>query len=280
VTEDALRDFRFDLSGVGIRLAALPAGIASFLESDWRLFTAERGPSPVLDLRVEATPVARFPGRFDPKAMRAEIAPDRARYELPEGSVEVDAQGEGRVVLGIVEGSRSYYALANLVRAALAWRMLSRGGALLHAAGILLRGRAFALAGPAGSGKSTWARLAEEAGASVLSDDLVLLDGHEGRIEALGAPFRSTHKGTVGPGRWPLAAILFPAHGSGAALTTVSGIEARARVLANLPFVAEGVARDRRVGETVDGLLAAVPTRVLTFGQDPEFIDTLESFRG
>ena len=279
MTDGALRDLEFDLSGVGVRLSDLPEEISSRLESSWHAFSAARVSSPVLDLRVEATRVERFSGRFDPKAMRAEISPERARYEMPEGRVEVDARGTGRVVVEIVGSSRPYYAFANLVRAALAWRMLSRGGALLHAAGIILRGRAFVLAGPAGSGKSTWARLAEEGGGSVLSDDLVLLDGQGDGIEALGAPFRSTHETTVGPGRWPLAAILFPAHGSEVALSPVSGIESRARVLANLPFVADGVAGDRRVTETIEGWVAAVPTRKLTFGRDTAFIETLESFR-
>jgi hypothetical protein len=156
--------------------------------------------------------------------------------------------------------------------------MLSRGGALFHAAGVVHRGRAFVLAGAAGSGKSTWARLAEEAGASVLSDDLVLLDGHGGGIEALGAPFRSTHRPTAGPGRWPLAAILFPAHGPTVSVAAVTGIEARARVLANLPFVVEGVGRDPRVSETIERLVSTVPTRLLTFARDPAFMKALESF--
>jgi len=278
VTDGTLRDLEFDLSGVGVRLSDLPEEISSHQESAWHAFSTERVTSPVLDIRVEAKQVEPFSGTFDPKAMRAEISPESARYEMAEGTVEVDARGKGRVVVGIVEGSRSYYAFANLIRAALAWRMLSRGGALLHAAGIILRDRAFVLAGPADSGKSTWARLAEEAGGSVLSDDLVLVDGGGDGIEALGAPFRSTHENTLGPGRWPLAAILFPVHGSEAALSPVSGIESRAKVLANLPFVADGVAADRRVTETIEAWIATVPTRKLTFGRDPAFIDTLESF--
>ena len=278
MTDGALRDLEFDLSGVGVRLSGLPEAISSLLESAWHAFATERATSRVLDIRVEARPVEPFSGTFDPKAMRAEISPESARYEMPEGTVEVDARGKGHVVVGIVEGSRSYYAFANLIRAALAWRMLSRGGALLHAAGIILRDRAFVLAGPADSGKSTWARLAEEAGGSVLSDDLVLLEGRGDGIEALGAPFRSTHENTLGPGRWPLAAILFPVHGSEAALSPVSGIESYAKVLANLPFVADGVAADPRVTETIEAWIDSVPTRKLTFGRDPAFIDTLESF--
>ena len=279
MTAGALRDLEFDISGVGVRLSDLPEEISSILESAWHAFVTERVTSPVLDLRVEAEPVEPFSGPFDPKAMRAEISSESARYEMLEGRVEVDARGRGRVEVGIVEGSRSYYAFANLIRAALAWRMLSRGGALLHAAGVVLSDRAFVLAGPADSGKSTWARLAQEAGGAVLSDDLVLIDGVGDGIEALGAPFRSTHANTSGPGRWPLAAILFPVHGSEVALSPVSGIESRAKVLANLPFVADGVAEDRRVTETIEAWISSVPTRKLTFGRDPAFVYTLESFR-
>jgi hypothetical protein len=232
---------------------------------------------PLLDLRVEATAVDGFAGAFDPKAMRAEIGAARARYVMVEGEVAVDGEGRGVLELSVAEGTRSYFALVNLVRAALAWRMLSRGGALLHAAGIVLDGRAFVLVGRAGSGKSTWARLAAGAGATVLSDDLVMLDRAGTAVEALGAPFRSTHRETAGPGRWPLGAVLFPARGGEAALGPVRALETRARVLANLPFVAEGIEEDPRVDDVVETLVTAVPARVLTFPPDASFVETLRS---
>ena len=280
MTAGAVRDLHFDLSGVGIRLFDLPESIAATLESTWRPFVVARVGSPVVDLRVEATAVASFPGEFAPKAMRADLTPHRARYEMAEGRVEIDAAGSGSIEIGMAEGQRSYYGLINLVRAALAWRMPSRGGALLHAAGIVLRDRAFVLTGPAGSGKSSWARLAMGVGARVLSDDLVLIDGSAGLPECLGAPFRSTHEKTVGPGRWPLAAILFPDHGEAAGLAEVAGLEARARLLANLPFVGEGLGHDPSVAELIEGLLGAVPARVLTFSLDPGFVGLLDSFEG
>ena len=46
------------------------------------------------------------------------------------------------------------------------------------------------LVGSEGAGKSTWARLGEEAGAHVVSDDLVLVDPSESGFCLLGAPFR------------------------------------------------------------------------------------------
>jgi hypothetical protein len=278
VTRDAGRDLEFDLSGVGIRLTALPESIASRLETEWEPFASVPVGAAVLDLGVEAVTVATLPGRFDPKAMRSEVGADRARYEMPDGRVELDERGTGRIELRVGDESRAYFAFANFVRAALAWRMLSRGGALLHAAGIVHRERAFVLVGAAGAGKSTWAGLAEQAGAAVLSDDLVLLDGERGGVEALGAPFRSTHRRTSGPGRWPLAAILFPDHGSRVRLAPVTAIEAHARVLANLPFVVEAVGRDPRVSETTERLVSTVPARLLTFGRDATFLEALESF--
>ena len=95
MTDGALRDLEFDLSGVGVRLSGLPEAISSLLESSWHGFATERATSRVLDIRVEARPVEPFSGTFDPKAMRAEISPENARYEMPEGTVEVDARGKG-----------------------------------------------------------------------------------------------------------------------------------------------------------------------------------------
>jgi hypothetical protein len=59
----------------------------------------------------------------------------------------------------------------NGLRVLLALALLRRGGLLLHAAGVIGRGRATALFGGSGSGKSTAARLAR--GRPLLGDDLV-----------------------------------------------------------------------------------------------------------
>jgi hypothetical protein len=196
---------------------------------------------------------------------------------MREGWADVDVAGRARVHLLRDNDQRRYFTALNFLRAALGWCLPERGGALVHAAGLVIDGRAFLLVGPEGSGKSTWSRFGENAGARVISDDLVLLDGAGERPEILGAPFRSTHRTDYRPGRWPLGGVLFPVHGAEPALGPVAPLLARARLTANLPFLIdleEGAARGARV---VDRLVERVPFADLTFGLDPSFVGLLRS---
>jgi hypothetical protein len=211
--------------------------------------------------------------------MRSRLGLEGASFSMAEGDVAVDASGRALLRLGAaIAPERGWFAFLNLLRAALAWRMPSRDGMLLHAAGVTLEGRAFVLAGSEGSGKSTFAALAASRGARVLSDDLVLLDGAGGAIEALAAPFRSTHPGAQERGRWPVAAILFPSHGTAACLGAAPPLLTRARITANLPFVAEGIEADARILSAIERLARGVPARELTFARDPAFVDLLLGF--
>jgi hypothetical protein len=196
---------------------------------------------------------------------------------MPEGEAEVGDDGVARIRLARGPEATAYFAMMNLLRACLAWRLPSRGGAMLHAAGLAVDGRAFALVGSEGSGKSTWARSGEQAGGHVLSDDIVLLEGGESGIEALGSPLRSTHRSDYRPGRWPLAAILFPRHGPRPAWTRCDPLRARARIAANLPFVQTAIGRDERVAAVVERLATEVPCKVLTFAPDPSFVELLRA---
>jgi HprK-related kinase B len=76
----------------------------------------------------------------------------------------------------------------NLVNYCYAKAVLARGHLLLHAAAVSWNGRAAALAGPPGAGKSTAALHLVEAGYRFVSNDrLLVLPGVE-RVEALGYP--------------------------------------------------------------------------------------------
>jgi HprK-related kinase B len=76
----------------------------------------------------------------------------------------------------------------NLVNHCYARAVLARGHLLLHASGVSWNGRAAALAGPPGAGKSTAALHLVEAGFRFLSNDRVLARPLEDRVEALGYP--------------------------------------------------------------------------------------------
>jgi hypothetical protein len=187
--------------------------------------------------------------------------------------------GAVRVRLAATTAQKQYYALLNLVTAAAAWRLPSRHGLLLHAAGIVLDGRAFVMVGSEGSGKTTWALLASEAGAGVLSDDLVVVERDaDGRAQALSTPFRSAQYGTMPPGRWPVAAFLLPAHGPAPALETVSALATEARITANLPFVVDAMGRDARLPDAVERIARSAPARTLVFARDRSFVPLLRAF--
>jgi hypothetical protein len=137
-------------------------------------------------------------------------------------------------------------------------------------------GRGYLLVGAEGSGKSSFARIGEAAGARVVSDDLVLCDAAGERPELLGAPFRSTHRADYGPGRWPVSAVLFPRHGTRAAWAPVTELLARGRILANLPFVGDA-AGDERLDRVVERLATRVPCLELTFALDASFVELLRT---
>ncbi len=263
-----------DLSGIALRLEGLSAAVERGVRRDWQAFVASGLGPPFLRCRFAGTGVDAGSAPFRPKAMRAERAGSGARFALPEGEAWIEA-GEARIVLACALGLREYWTAVNLLRACLAWRMADRGGALVHSAGLVVDGRAFLLVGAPGSGKSSFAALGERAGARVLSDDLVLLDRADGAFEALGAPFRSTHVARYGPGRWPLAAVLFPRRGSPAAWVPCRALTARARILANLPFVSDAALGAERSAALVDRLASDVPCLELTFGLDPTFVELL-----
>jgi HprK-related kinase B len=76
----------------------------------------------------------------------------------------------------------------NLVNYGYAKTVLARGHLLLHAAAVSWNGRAAALAGPPGAGKSTASLHLVEAGYCFVSNDRLLVRPEGERVEALGYP--------------------------------------------------------------------------------------------
>lgn len=267
-----------DLSGVTVELNGVSKTAARRLRTDWKPFVVEAGESPFLRIDIDHRQLPYAEREFLPKQMKASFAGRIAHYTMPEGEAEFDAAGHGRVRLIPGLADRSYFTLINMIRAGLAWSLPNRRGALLHAAGLLVEGRAFLLVGPEGSGKSRWAAIGELAGQRVISDDLILVDGAGSRVEVLGAPFRSTHRTDYRRGRWPLAAVLFPVKGVSPASSPVTELVAQARLIANLPFIAEGIEQEPRIEETIRRLTGEVPCCDFTFSLEPDFVELLRNW--
>ncbi len=265
----------FDLSGLRVKIRGGPPGIARALVQRWSRFDGSAEGEPFLDVEVGVAGAPLTSAAAMDKGMRSTLGLTSARFEIEEGAVEVRADGTASASLAPGPEERQYWGLVNLLCAAAAWRLPSRRGCVLHAACAVLDGRAFVLVGPEGAGKTTWATLAARAGASVLSDDVVLLDGASGRPEALSAPFRDDALAPVGPGRWRVSAILLPRHGLEPRLERVTRLAAEARLAANLLYVAPLLESDPRVGDTMEALASAVPVWSLTFARDARFVQEI-----
>jgi hypothetical protein len=109
--------------------------------------------------------------------------------------------------------------------------LLARGrGVEVHGCGVVdPDGRAYLFAGPSEAGKSTSARLWHHEGATVLSDDRVVLRLSEGRVWMYGTPWHGEEEFAC-PASAPLTRICFLAHGPGNSLRPASGAGAAARL--------------------------------------------------
>lgn len=265
---------QFDVSGLGVVVEGLTPPLAARLAEAWAPFAAPADAS-FLHVVAEAAAPAEDPAPFTGKGMLATFEGALARYRMREGEAEVPAAGVVRVRLEATTETKQHYALLNLVLAAFAWRLPARGGAVLHAAGIVLDERAFLLVGAEGAGKTTWARIARDRGLRVLGDDVVLVDGAAGAIEAIASPFRAEECGALAPGRWPLAAILGSVHADAAALEADTPLRAHARLHANVPFAIDGLDHNPALRETLDRLAATSRPLRLLWRPDPSFLDPL-----
>jgi len=272
-----MADITLALSGILVALRGLSEPLEqSFRGPRWRRFVTTDPGESWLDVTVREGGDAVAGGTLSMEELAAEFNGEAARFSIAEGDIELTSAGAGsaRARLAPAPVDTQHYVLINLICAALATTLPSRGAALLHAAGCLLEDHAFLLVGPAGSGKSTWIEHARRGGATVLSDDIIFVDTSGGRIEALSTPIRGEKPIPCEPGRWPVGALLFPVHGETPSVAPVSRLMATGRVTANLPFVAERQAEER-FHDVIERLVSGVPVYDLTFAEDPSFLDCL-----
>ena len=262
-----------DISGLGLRFEGLTAALASELSRQWPLYLRDGGSPPSLVIRVEDDERTMTPGPHMEGGLRIESAPDAVRFHADEGHLRQDLPGARAVVrLALGDDGRRFWGLVNLTLAAVGWRLLARGGGAVHAAGIVIGSSAYLLVGPSGCGKSTWARTAAEAGLPVLSDDCVLVDSADGRLVALGSPFRSTELPSPGAGRWPVGAILLPEHAASPALAPVSRLLLEARIAANLLYSMSAWDTHAEATSAAAAIASGAPARVLSFRPDASWI--------
>lgn len=270
-----------DISGLGLRFEGLSRALALELERQWPDYVRKNGVSPALVIRVEEDDRAMTASRFMEAGLQIVAAADTIHFRGDEGDLAHNVP-EARAVARLAQGDagRRFWGLVNLACAAVGWRLLARSGGAVHAAGVLIEDRAYLLVGPSGCGKTTWAKTAADAGLPVLSDDCVLLDSGEGRLVALGSPFRAQDFPSPGPGRWPVGAILIPRHGNEATLDLIPRLMLEARIAANLLFSAATWEAQPAAAQATCAIAAGAPARVLSFRPDASWIDLVTTIEG
>jgi hypothetical protein len=166
-------------------------------------------------------------------------------------------------------------AAENFLRVASAYRILAKGGILLHSAGFVLEERAYLFVGQSGAGKTTLTRKAHEAGVGILSDDInVALPTEEGGFRAYPVPFAGDFGQTpdlFAPGGYPLAGLLFLEKGGNAKLETLSKSAAAARLISASAFVNADTHMTSKLIEVAANLVRRVPVRRLTSRREDDF---------
>lgn len=156
-----------------------------------------------------------------------------------------------------------------------------RGELVVHGAGLLVDGRAIVLAGASGAGKTTSVRLwrRHERGATVLSDDRVVLRIRRGRWWAFGTPWHGEGRFQA-PGGAPLGGLFFLRQAALSALRPLEAPDACARLCA-LTFPPRW---DRqamgRVLEAAARLVEQVPSWELRFRADRSAVDAVRRQAG
>jgi hypothetical protein len=246
---------------VDLRIGEIPAEPAGRV-------LLEAGDSWVLRERGLSLAIAPHPGhRGDPLAWEAEI--DRGSRSVrilcaPSSLVERD--GVRRL------SSPFHYPLDQVVLMI----ALAGEGAIVHAAGVDLRGKGVILAGQSRAGKTTLSRLCASGGIPVLSDDRVIIRRVGDELRIFGTPW-------PGEGRFaenrsvPLAALVFLTKGDENRLKAIPRANAVRRLLPvlSLPWF------DRELADlSLDfctELTARVPAHELIFRPDAGAVCALEA---
>lgn len=182
------------------------------------------------------------------------------------------AAGRGELVL------RPKGSTENFLRVLYAWRCMEQNLLLLHAAGIISRGRGYVFFGPSGNGKTTVTTLSLDR--TILSDDLVILRKQGAEYVLYGVPFRGTMPEAPRTNASVKLAGVFtlvkaPEH----CIKPLPAWDAVAKLARCVPFVMTTPANTQRVMEICQDVNATVPVRELHFRRDPEFwrlVDELE----
>ena len=305
----------YDLPGGPYRFSGLSAAQAEAVEQrfgPWRLAshlreqrgTAESGVAP-----VQTTVCTVCASAFDQQSVEGVTSSLVRKFESSEvrisgfelaARMEWSGAARGGAVRGylatpidgtLADGStdpRWLDAFENYLRAAVAYRVLSLGGAMFHSSGVRTADGVHLFVGPSGAGKTTVARLSLDLGFDVFSDDInVVLPGPGSRSgEAPGGALfveRLPFAGELGDTRSsdrpypevpaPLIGIHRLVQEVGHEVRGLSNAHRLAALVGSCPFVNADPHRLETLLDNLEPLLPLVDE--LAFREDPGFWELL-----
>jgi hypothetical protein len=273
---------RIDIEEIGIEFEGLPDGIADRMAADYGPYLGSgAGGGDPLRVEVLDAPVDYFippddAGARDVYLVLTALDGGAFRFLSYRLAAWIDAgRRRGQIALGRGGRDPAPRAIENLLRAAVAWMAIERGGFLLHGASIVRGGRGFLFYGPSGAGKSTLAALSDEG--RVISDDLSLVLRRPAGLVVAGGPFRGTYReGAPVVGAFPVAG-LYRIRKADAIRVTPGDAGCFADLVGNLPYIVDQVGRRSDLLDRVRAIAAGAALRTLEFRKDRSFWPAIDA---
>ena len=163
----------------------------------------------------------------------------------------------------------------NVLRVVYFHAFLRKSILLLHASGVIKKGRAVVFPGPSGAGKTTIVR--HSPGVTVLSDEMVGVQMNDrGEARAHGTPLYGDWGQPGAEEVAPIKAFYFPSHSRENRITPLTQHEVLNRLL---PCVCTYTVKEAQLKKIIDlsvRLAESVPGFDLHFRPDPEFWDVID----
>ncbi|MDY6794924.1 MAG: hypothetical protein SWK76_06550 [Actinomycetota bacterium] len=209
-----------------------------------------------------------FEGINGKKRLLAVINPREARGEMAVPSL----RGPWRVV---EEEEAVREAVQAFMLACLQLRLLDEGGTLLHAAGVVIEGEAYAFVGHTRAGKTTLVRSFHSS--EVLGDDLVAVRELADRQRLFGTPWPGREGGKVAYGGLPLRAVFILHRELPPGLRYMSAAEAVAELAVDAPRLGHK-GEESKLLENISRLADAVPIFKLSLRLEDDVAAWLKDF--
>jgi hypothetical protein len=154
--------------------------------------------------------------------------------------------------------------------------LLPRHNALLfHGAATVSEGQGFLFFGPSGAGKTTIARLSNDAGKRILADELAAVRCTDGRFLLYGTPFWGEFQGRPEPSGYPLAALVEPVKDGAVRIEDASPADMAVALLKSVFNCRCDPAHNAVMLDRIASLAGSVPGKRMRFDKSPAFWNVL-----